>query len=186
MGVPLKTGGLFAGSLVMGLALFAAGCQSSDNPTRNVPDVVKPPAVRESELRAYCPGVSLREGTAYFSTYQKGGDGDASKVIYQASLTDTTRACTYDGENVTIKVAAAGKVVPGPAVRPGTITMPIRVAVVRGSEVLYSKLHQQQVPVSNTNAATQFMFTDPAITIPMPPQRNVSIFVGFDEGPEKN
>ena len=185
MGVPLKTGGFFAGSLVMGLALFAAGCQSANDPTRNVPDVAKPPAVREAELRAYCPGTSLREGTSYFSTYQKGGEGDATKVIYQASLSDTTRACTYEGDNVTIKVAAAGKVVPGPAVRPGTITMPIRVAVVRGSEVLYSKLHQQQVPVSDTTAATQFMFSDADITIPMPPQRNVSIFVGFDEGAGK-
>ncbi|GHD06017.1 hypothetical protein GCM10016234_02880 [Tianweitania populi] len=185
MGVPLKTGGLFARSLVMGLALIAASCQSSDNPTRDVPDMAKPPVVRESELRAYCPGVSLREGTSYFSTYAKGGDGDATKVIYQASLSDTTRACTYEGDNVTIKVAAAGKVVPGPAVRPGTITMPIRVAVVRGSEVLYSKLHQQQVPVSDTTAATQFMFTDADITIPMPPQRNVSIFIGFDEGAKK-
>jgi hypothetical protein len=183
MGVTLKTGGFFAGSFVMSLALFAAGCQSADDPTRNVPDMAKPPVVRESELRAFCPGVSMREGTSYFSTYQKGGDGDPTKVIYQASLTDTTRACTYEGGNVTIKVAAAGRVVPGPAVRPGTITMPIRVAVVRGSEVLYSKLHQQQVPVSDTNAATQFMFTDADVTIPMPSERNVSVFVGFDEGP---
>jgi hypothetical protein len=184
MGVTLKSGGIFAGSLMTGLLLIVAGCQS-DNPTRDVPDQVKPPVVRESELRAYCPAVSLREGTSYFSTYQKGGDGDPSKVIYQASLGEATRACTYEGGNVTIKVAAAGKIVPGPVGKAGSITMPIRVAVVRGGEVLYSQLHQQQVSVADTAAATQFLFSDPAITIPMPPQRDVSIFVGFDEGPAK-
>ncbi len=179
----MKTGGIFAGSLMMGLALFAAGCQSSDNPTRDVPDMAKPPAVRESELRAYCPNVAVRSGTAFYSTYERGGKDDPTKVVHQASISDTTRACTYEGGNMTIKVAAAGKVVPGPASTSGTINMPIRVAVVRGTDVLYSQLHQKQVAVSDTSAATQFVFTDPAITIPMPPQRNVSIFVGFDEGP---
>ncbi len=27
--------------------------------------------IKESELRAFCPSVSLRDGTAFFSTYEK-------------------------------------------------------------------------------------------------------------------
>jgi hypothetical protein len=183
MGVALKGGASFAGSLLAGFMMIAAGCQSSDNPTRDVADMATPPVVRESELRAYCPNVSLRAGTANYSTYQRGGDGDPSKLVYQVSLSDTTRACTYEGGNMTIKVAAAGRVVAGPGGQAGTVTMPIRVAVARGTEVLYSQLHQHQVNVANPSAATQFVFTDPAITIPQPEQRNVQIFVGFDEGP---
>ncbi len=39
-----------------------------------------------------------------------------------------------------INVAAAGKIITGPAGAPGAVTMPIRIVVVRGDEVLYSKL----------------------------------------------
>lgn len=185
MGVTLKRGGFVAGSLVTSFMLIAAGCQSNDSVTRDVPDQATPKRITETELRAYCPNVSLRNGTSAFSTYEKGGDGDPARVVYQASLADATRACTYEGGNVTIKAAVAGRVVPGPVGKPGTVSMPIRVAVVRGEEVLYSQLHQFQVNVADMAAATQFVFTDPAITIPQPEQRNVMIYMGFDEGPPK-
>lgn len=140
------------------------------------------PRIKESELRAFCPTVSLREGTAYFNTYEKGGDKDASRVIYQAALTDTTRACQYADGTINLDVAAAGKVVPGPKYKSGNITMPIRVAVVEGGKVIYSKLHKQTANVSS-GGATQFVFNDKAISIPTASAQSVQIFVGFDEGP---
>ena len=66
--------------------------------------------------------------------------------------------------------------------RAGTITMPIRVAVVEGDKVLYSKLHEQTVQVSQTGA-TQFIFTDPGVNLPRPSGPNYLVFVGYDEGP---
>jgi hypothetical protein len=63
--------------------------------------------------------------------------------------------------------------------------MPIRVAVVRGDEVLYSKLHSFQTTISDTSSATQFVFNDPAVTIPEPAEQNVRIYAGYDEGPPK-
>ncbi|MCL7999401.1 hypothetical protein M8994_14215 [Brucella sp. 21LCYQ03] len=140
------------------------------------------PRIKESELRAFCPGVSLREGTAYFNTYEKGGDKDSSRIIYQAALTDTTRSCQSADGTISLDVAAAGKVVPGPKYKSGTITMPIRVAVVQNGNVIYSKLHKQTVNVSSGDAA-QFVFNDKGISIPSESARSVQIFVGFDEGP---
>ena len=61
--------------------------------------------------------------------------------------------------------------------------MPIRVAVVRGDEVLYSQLHKFPLAITDTSAATQFVFNDPAVTIPTPTERNIQVFVGYDEGP---
>jgi len=104
-------------------------------------------------------------------------------LIYQAAITDTTRACQYGDGTITIDVAAAGKVVPGPKYRSGTVSMPIRVAVVEGDKVLYSKLHRQSVTTNNDGVATQFVFNDKAISFPTPSKQNVEIFVGFDEGP---
>lgn len=139
--------------------------------------------ISETELRAYCPSVSLRDGTAFFNTYEKGGDKDPECVIYQAALTDTTRSCQYGNGTLTMDIAGAGKVVPGPKYKTGTIVMPIRVAIRQGDQVVYSKLHKQRVSITNPDTATQFVFNDKGVTIPMPDKQNVQIFIGFDEGP---
>ncbi|MGU3399445.1 hypothetical protein ACLBWS_06835 [Brucellaceae bacterium D45D] len=171
---------------VLGTILLAAlaGCTTSGGEKAANSSLAAEPRIKESELRAYCPSVTLLDGTAYFSTYAKGGDKDPSQVVYQAALTDVTRACQYGEGTMTIDVAAAGKVVPGPQYKSGSITMPVRVAVRQGDKVIYSKLHKQTVTM-NSNAAAQFVFNDKGISMPTPDKQNVQIFVGFDEGPQK-
>ena len=178
-----------AGILVSGFILAVAGCQSgaggnalmAGDKQAQAPD----DKVLMSDLVGYCPRVTLREGTAYFNTYAKGGEDDKSKIIYQASITDVTRTCARANGQLTIKVAVAGKIVPGPLGQAGNVTMPIRVAVVRGDEVLYSQLHKHQVAVGSTAAATQFIFNDPNATVPDPTAADLQVFAGYDEGPPK-
>lgn len=187
MGTLLNQRRFLVGFAFAGFTLAAAGCQSGDSgQVLDVSgDAPKPPQekILESELRAYCPPVTLREGTAFYRTYAKGAKDDPSKLAYQASLSDVTRSCTRNNDMMTINVAAAGRVVTGPAGATGTITMPIRIAVVRGDEVLYTQLHKYQLNVTDTTAATQFVFNDPNVAIPIPTERNVQVFAGYDEGP---
>jgi hypothetical protein len=177
------------GFALSGFILAVAGCQSGDSGNvlnaggDKAADETK---VLESELRAFCPPVKLREGTAYFNTYTKGGQDDPAKMLYQASITDVTRTCSNAGGTMTMNVAVAGKVVPGPAGAPGNITMPIRIAVTRGDEVLYSQLHKYQVAVGDASAATQFVFNDTSVSFPTPQQADVQVFAGYDEGPPKS
>ncbi len=131
----------------------------------------------------FCPAIRLREGTAYFNTYERGGKDDSSRIIYQASIADVTRKCTRADGMLNIDVAVAGRIVPGPKGRAGTITMPIRVAVIQGSDVLYSELFKHPVEIGDTIGATQFIFNNQAIQIPVPATQNVVIFAGYDEGP---
>lgn len=174
------------GLAVSGFFIAVAGCQSTNNSnTQAAADSQEQAKVTEAELRAYCPPITLREGTAYFNTYAKGGQDDPAKVIYQASITDVTRSCNRADGTLTMNVAVAGKVVPGPAGVSGTVKMPIRVAVVRGDEVLYSKLHNFQTTVSDTSTATQFVFNDPAVSIAIPAEQNLRVYAGYDEGPPK-
>ena len=174
-----------AGLMVAGFVLSVAGCQSVGKALDN--GALKPdtPKVKASDLRAYCPKVTLREGTAYFSTYTRGGQGDASKLVYQAAISDVTRDCSRTDGTLTMNVAVAGKVVPGPVGGAGTITMPIRIVVVQGSQVLYSQLHQYKVQIGDTSAATQFVFNDPNVSVPLPTANTYQVFAGFDEGPPK-
>lgn len=142
----------------------------------------EPGTISETELRAYCPRVVLRAGTSSYRTHEGADTEDPSAVIYQAMIAETSRSCTYGNGMLNMTVALAGRVVPGPKGREGQITMPIRVAVTRGDEVLYTQLHQHPVQVT-AGGATQFLFTDAAVTFPQPTQRNVTVFVGYDEGP---
>jgi hypothetical protein len=178
---------ILAGAVLAGLA-FAAGCQSNDTAGALEPKGggTAAPQVKESELRAFCPPVMLREGTAYFNTYERGAkDKDPAKLEYQASIGDVTRSCTYPDGLITMDVAVAGRIVPGPKGKAGTITMPIRVVVVQDGQVVYSQLHKYPVAVTDTVGATQFVFSDPAVSIPRPSTRSVVVYAGYDEGPPK-
>ncbi|WP_080920268.1 hypothetical protein [Manganibacter manganicus] len=186
-----SNGRFFAALALSGLMLALAGCQSSGG-NKNVLDVdgkqtpVPPPPsdkVKASDLLAYCPRVTLRDGTAYFNSYARGGQDDPAKLIYQAAITEVSRDCSRANGTLTMKVGVAGKIVPGPLGKPGAITMPIRVVVTHGDEVLYTKLHKDQVQVADTSAATQFVFTDPSVSVPEPSDKGYQVLVGFDEGP---
>jgi hypothetical protein len=176
---------VLSGFVLAGFILAAAGCQSSDSVLNVGADAPPPPSdkVLESELRAYCPPIVLREGTAFFRTYAKGAKDDPSKLIYQASISDVTRSCARSAGTMTINAAAAGRIITGPMGAPGSITMPIRVVVVKGDSVLYSQLHKYQVEVAAGSGATQFVFNDPNVVIPIPEPGTLQIYIGYDEGP---
>ena len=166
------------------LGLLVAGCSTSGSQQGAV-STTGEQRVTQADLQAYCPRISLREGTSFFSTYEKGGNGDSSRVVYQASISDVTRDCRRDNGTLTITVAAAGRVVPGPKFRNGTINMPIRVVVMEGDKVISTKLHKQAVAMNNSQSATQFLFAGTPVSVPEASSRQVQIFIGFDEGPNK-
>ena len=209
-----------AGLALTGFMLAAAGCQSSDNGILNLgigkktdpnaPIPPQDPKILASQLQAYCPKVTVRDGTAYFNTYAKGApqpkkkkadaeaeaaaaaptapDGtivdpnkDPTKIIYQASISDVSRDCVRANGQLTMKVGVAGKIVPGPMFAPGTITMPIRIAVMHGTDVLYSQIHPYQIQVSDPSTATQFVFTDSNVVVPEPSAKDYQAFAGYDE-----
>lgn len=185
-----------ASFLALGVSLALAGCQSggplgglesgSGRTVAQRPDGQSAGdvgTVRESELRAYCPPVALREGTAYFRTYQGGDRSDPEKIVYQASISDVTRTCRRGQDAFSMTVAVAGRVVPGPAGTTGTLTMPIRIAALRGEEVVFSRLYSHQVTIDDTSGATQFIFKAQDVAIPGVADRGVQVFVGYDEGP---
>jgi hypothetical protein len=193
----LMSFGCRAGILIF-LGMAVSACNTS-NPTsvlgtagKGNTDLAAPSeTITESELRAFCPNVELREGTAFFTKYEKGGaptdttDADKTKVIHQASLGEVTRSCSYTGETLTMTVAASGRLVPGPKAVAGQVNLPIRVAVTSGDSVVYSELTQFPVTVDPASGAATFVFNKADVNIPKPTDRSYRVYVGFDEGPQK-
>ena len=136
-------------------------------------------------VQGNCPQITLRDGTAYLRKYERGGEDDPEKVVYQAAIADTTRQCSITGDQMTINVVVAGRAAAGPAGKAGTIRMPIRVVVLesRSNRVLYSELTEFETTLPEGNPTTQFLFSKPDVNIPIADSRRVRVFVGFDEGP---
>ncbi len=141
------------------------------------------------DLRAYCPKTTIRTGTETMRIFAKGvnrEDADAaSKLRYQATINEVVRECNYVAETLAMRIGVAGRVINGPVGEPGTLELPIRVAVTRGDDVLYSKLHKISATMEPGKTIARFRFVDEAVNIDKPDKRNIIIYIGFDEGPEK-
>lgn len=177
-----RRGGPAAPRAIAALAALGAlaACQSPG--TGGALDVSSTEAAfTEADLRAYCPRVTLLEGTAYLRTYTGGNDGNPDEVVHQAVITDVTRTCRYRNGQLLMAVAAAGRVVNGPMGAPGALDLPVRVAIRAGDELPYSQLGRLEVMMGG--GATQFIYRDDQIALPEPEARNLVVLVGFDEGP---
>ncbi len=180
-------------------ALAAASCTSSPNESLSGPTGVlgspqpqppEPPPLTEqqiADLRAYCPKTVLRAGTETLRLYPEDvteEDEDAAlKLRFQANILEVARECNYTGDFLGMRVGFAGRVINGPTGDSGTLELPVRVAVTRGDEVLYSKLHTIPVTIHPGSTVATFRFVDNNIAIAKPESENILIFVGFDEGP---
>lgn len=180
--------GVLAASLLMVLSGCNAGNpggvlgSAADKPAAT--PAADPAANVAAAVQGFCPPITLREGTAYHRVYAKGAKDDATKIVYQASLADTTRSCTRSETGMTITAMVQGRLVAGPEGKAGQVMLPIRVAVTDGDKVIYSELTQFPVTLTDVAQASQFVFTK---DVPVPPDVGglTKVHVGFDEGPVK-
>lgn len=163
----------------LGAAAAVSACTSNNNTVENLDGAPPRMAATEEEGRVpdYCPNVALREGTSILRK------GDGATLQYVADITSTSRECRVLNGELRMKVGLAGRVVQGPAAKPGELGLPLRIAVVQGTEVLYSQKGSAAVNLAN-QGAQQFVFVDQNIVVPEPTAKNLVIYAGFDEGPE--
>lgn len=172
-------------STAIALAVFLVGCQGAD-PAKVLNPNPQPAIDQQTQsevVQGTCPQVNLREGTAYFRTYAKGGDNNPDKVVHQGNISTTTRQCRISGGDMIMTVQAAGRVVAGPEGGAGTVSLPIRIVVLQGSDVLYSELQKQSVELPAGEPTAQFLFTNASVTFPAASAAGVRVYAGFDPGP---
>ncbi len=135
-----------------------------------------------------CPEVSIRNGASTLIIGSKpGGEPSALDLRYQGTITKTARECHVNSGLVTIKVGIEGRVITGPAGGPGTVDVPLRIAVVQEGvqpKTIMSKLSHVQVTVTGTFDRPTFTLVDPDIAFPIPvPLAAIDsyvVYVGFD------
>jgi hypothetical protein len=138
--------------------------------------------------QGYCPPVQVRAGTESLVVYDKGHDGDPAYVRYQASILKTARECHYAGSALMIKVGIAGRLAAGPVGKPGSFALPLRLAVTKqeGGTVFFTSAAKVPVTISAPEYATDYSTVMDNISFEVGPQdRDLIIYVGYDEGTPK-
>ena len=130
----------------------------------------------------YCPDLRVREGTEMLRRYERGKEDESGSIIWQASIGETARECLYDQQNnLILRIGVSGRVLNGPKGGPGTVNLPLRIAVIKYQEaVLYSEVKQLAITIPATNSTVFRNVYE--ITVASPGRdRDYLIYVGFDE-----
>ena len=137
-----------------------------------------------------CPDVTVRPGTATLmvnTPKPAGAELTAMDLRYQGTLVRFSRECGVRPGFMTMKVGVYGRVITGPAGGPGTVDVPLRIAVVQeGPEpkTVVSKLARLSVNVAGEPAFADFTHVDQDVTFPLPRNApdiaNYVVYVGFD------
>ena len=141
-----------------------------------------PPPV-DNELS--CPPVSIRAGASTFAMAAPGKQAVGNDLRYQATITRTARDCTQTGDQITARIGIQGRLIAGPAGTPGTVEIPLRVAVVQGGvqeRTIATKVYHTTVLMSEaTNVPFSLVAED--MVYPVPPGAtgdSYIFYIGFD------
>jgi hypothetical protein len=180
------------------LALGLAGCGSTNVFSTSALDLFSTSSKATSgdagmtadpNTEVECPGIQVRSGAATMMIGNKPGEGEPSALDlrYQVTIIRTARECKVTAGVMTMKVGIEGRVITGPAGGPGTVDVPLRLAVVQegiNPKTILSKFAREQVTITNAVDRVSFTHIDPEISFPMPqPAANIDayvVYVGFD------
>jgi hypothetical protein len=174
--------------LLSSTVLFASGCGSESIMGTGVGTGLSaltqqtgtaPKALAQREVD--CPKLDVLAGTAALrvASASEGAVG----VNYQVSMGQTARECRVESNRIIIKVGVEGRVLIGTNGKSGTYSVPLRIAVKREKEVVYSKLTRLSVTVPNGDTQAAFTHVEEGISLPLTennPADEYDILVGFD------
>jgi hypothetical protein len=196
-----RTGAGAAALLTLGFAL--SGCSSSGNSnlfssspldlfnssSKVTTGDAAGGAVAAIDPSLDCPDVAVRIGASTLLIGSKPGQGEPNPldVRYQGSIIRTARECHVNAGIVTMKVGIEGRIITGPAGTPGTVDIPLRIAVVQEGtdpKTVVSKFARETVTVANAVDRVTFTHIDPDVSFPVPQPAGVIdsyvVYVGFD------
>ncbi len=133
-----------------------------------------------------CPSVSIRQGAATLAITEPGAEAGPMTTRYQVSLGQMARECAALGGMMTMKVGVEGRVLLGPAGGPGTIDIPLRMAVVQegpAPKTVLSKFYKLAVAIPPGQTGVPFVHVEQDLSFPMPRGDALDsyiVYVGFD------
>jgi hypothetical protein len=151
------------------------------------PDENAAPATSQptDPVELFCPDVKIRAGASTYAVAAPGKQAVGNDLRFQATITRTARDCTLTGGEITARIGIQGRVIAGPAGTPGTIEIPLRVAVVQGGvqeRTIATKVYRTSVTMSDVGN-TPFSLVAEDMVYPVPPGAtgdSYIFYIGFD------
>ena len=142
----------------------------------------------EQDTDVPCPDVQIRQGAATLSIGMKAKEQEPSplQVRYQGSIIRTARECHVAAGTMRMKVGIEGRIITGPAGGPGSVDVPLRVAVVQNGvtpKPIVSNFGKETVTIGQAVDRVTFTHIDDNIVFPLPQPLGLIdsyvVYVGF-------
>lgn len=188
-----KTNFFLRSAALSGLAVLLAGCSmgglmgggsTSNQSLQNA--TASPAAVAQAQTNALpviateCPPIKVRVGGEAMFYYGGGRTGDAKALQYQGVIDEATRNCVVSNGQITVNMGVAGRVLLGPAGNQSSVNAPIRFAVERDGQAIYSEKYTVAVPITPPAQTAEFAKVVQNVSIPYLGGETITIWVGFD------
>jgi hypothetical protein len=194
--------GSYRNILIAGALVLAVGCSLAATPAsaQSLTDRIKglfggkpdQPAAQDTpagppvdQPDVNCPDVSIRAGASTYAVGMPGKDATGADLRYQASITKTARDCIRNGDTITARVGIQGRIIAGPAGAPGTVEVPLRVAVVQsgvGEKTIATKAYTTTVQMTE-DGSVPFTLVADDLVYPAPSGKEADsyiFYIGFD------
>jgi hypothetical protein len=170
------------GFVVLVACAAIAGCSTVGTSTKTESiEGSQPAKVADTDID--CPSMVVRSGA---STWQVPPGTPSTGLRYQASLGQMARECAILGESMTIKVGVEGRVLVGPKGAAGSMTVPVRMALVQEGpqpRSIWTKFYSVPIVIPQGQTGAAFTQVEDDLTFALPANKNTAnyvIYVGFD------
>jgi len=186
---------LFRLAALAGLAVTLSGCSmgsmfgggTSANANASLQNATAAPAaVAQAQTNALpaiateCPPIKVRVGGEAMFYYGGGRTGDAKSLQYQGVIDEVTRNCVVSNGLITVNMGASGRVLLGPAGKQTSVNAPIRFAVERDGQAIFSEKYTIPVALTPPAQSAEFVKVVQNVAIPYLGGETITIWVGFD------
>ncbi|KKC41241.1 hypothetical protein WH87_01140 [Devosia epidermidihirudinis] len=167
-------GGMFGGGN------SAAQTQSLQNATASPAAVAQAQSSALPAIATQCPPIKVRAGTEAMFYYGNGQTGNAKALQYQGVIDETSRNCVVSNGLITVNMGVVGRVLLGPAGSQSTVNAPIRFAVERDGQAVFSEKYTIPVAITPPAQSAEFVKVIDNVAIPYLGGETITIWVGFD------
>lgn len=178
----LATAALLAGCSMGGL--FGGGNSAQNQQLQNA--TPSPAAVAQAQTNALpaiateCPPIRVRAGTEAMFYYGGGRVGDPKALQYQGVIDESSRNCVVSNGLITVNMGVVGRVLLGPAGNQTSVNAPLRFAVERDGQAVFSEKYTLSVAITPPDRSAEFVKVIENVAIPYLGGETITIWVGFD------
>lgn len=187
--VSAGTRGLAAGLAALALAgcsmgsMFGGGSSATDgnlvNATPSQTQIAQAQANALPAIATECPPIKIRNGGEAMFRYA-GGQVNARSLQYQGVIDEVSRNCTVSNGQIRVNMGAVGRVLLGPAGSQSSVTAPLRFAVERDGQAVFSEKYDIPVALTPPSQSAEFVKVVENVAIPYVGGETITIWVGFD------